>query len=173
MRAGYPLIRHIVLLFVLPFILVVAVPLWLARLFDVPLAAAGGGGGTALLVVGGAFAVAGLALYVSSVVQIAQQQDRPLAPWDPPRQLVLRGPYRFVRNPINSGVIFVLFGEALALQSLPHLLWATAFLAVSLVYVPVLDEPQLEARFGDDYRRYRRHVPRFLPRLSPWRPNGE
>jgi protein-S-isoprenylcysteine O-methyltransferase Ste14 len=121
----------------------------------------------ALLIVGGGM------LYASSVYQIATRRDAPLAPWDPPRRLVLNGPYRFVRNPINSGVIFILFGEALALRSLAHLLWAFAFLLFSLVYVPVLDEPQLEARFGDAYRRYRRNVPRFFPRLRPWKPDLE
>jgi protein-S-isoprenylcysteine O-methyltransferase Ste14 len=93
-----------------------------------------------------------------------------LAPWDPPRRLVLRGPYRFVRNPMVSGAIFVLFGEALVLQSLPHACWAVMFLLLCLFYIPVLEEPPLEARFGEEYRQYRRHVPRLLPRLKPWSP---
>jgi protein-S-isoprenylcysteine O-methyltransferase Ste14 len=173
MRAGYPLVRHLILLLVIPFVLAVLVPLWLAREFQVGLSAPSGFGEAVLLVLGASLAVGGLILYVWSVVQIATRRDRPLALWDPPRQLVPHGPYRFVRNPVNSGVIFVLFGEALVLESVPHLLWAVAFWVASLVYIPVLEEPQLEARFGDDYRRYRRHVPRFLPRLSPWKPDGE
>lgn len=39
---------------------------------------------------------------------------------------------------------------------------------MSLIFIPLLEEPQLEERFGDSYRRYCRHVPRFVPRLPPW-----
>jgi protein-S-isoprenylcysteine O-methyltransferase Ste14 len=71
-----------------------------------------------------------------------------------------------------SGVIFVLFGEALVLLSLPHAVWATAFLVLNLLYIPLIEEPQLERRFGDSYREYRRHVRRFLPRVRPWNPGA-
>jgi protein-S-isoprenylcysteine O-methyltransferase Ste14 len=69
-----------------------------------------------------------------------------------------------------SGVIFVLFGEALVLVSAPHGTWAVAFLVLNLVYIPLFEEPQLAQRFGDPYREYCRHVRRFLPRLRPWEP---
>jgi len=105
---------------------------------------------------------------VTSLARFARDGDGTLAPWDPPRRLVIRGPYRYVRNPMISGVVFTLFGEALALQSRPHLLWAMTFLAINLIYIPLLEEPDLVRRFGDDYRRYRRHVPGIVPRLSPW-----
>ena len=71
-----------------------------------------------------------------------------------------------------SGVVFVLFGEALLLGSRPHLLWALLFLAVNLVYIPLLEEPLLERRFGAAYREYCRHVPRIMPRLRPWQPEA-
>ena len=91
-----------------------------------------------------------------------------LAPWDPPRRLVVRGPYAYVRNPMISGVVFVLFGEALLLLSRPHLEWALLFLLINAVYIPLLEEPLLRERFGDEYREYSRHVPRLMPRLTPW-----
>jgi protein-S-isoprenylcysteine O-methyltransferase Ste14 len=61
------------------------------------------------------------------------------------------------------------------LLSGPHALWALAFLALNLVYIPLLEEPQLARRFGEPYREYCRHVPRVLPRLRPWepRPDGQ
>jgi protein-S-isoprenylcysteine O-methyltransferase Ste14 len=83
---------------------------------------------------------------------------------------VVRGPYQFVRNPMISGVILFLFGEALALRSPPHAIWAVCFVILNLIYIPLIEEPQLERRFGDSYREYRRHVRRFVPRLRPWRP---
>jgi protein-S-isoprenylcysteine O-methyltransferase Ste14 len=67
-----------------------------------------------------------------------------------------------------SGVVLVLFGEALLLLSRAHLIWAVAFLAINTLYIPVLEEPLLERRFGADYREYCRNVPRLLPRLRPW-----
>jgi protein-S-isoprenylcysteine O-methyltransferase Ste14 len=67
-----------------------------------------------------------------------------------------------------SGVVFVLFGEALVLLSRPHLTWAITFLAINFVYIPLLEEPQLKGRFGANYVEYCRHVPRLIPRLRPW-----
>jgi protein-S-isoprenylcysteine O-methyltransferase Ste14 len=67
-----------------------------------------------------------------------------------------------------SGVLFVLFAESLLLLSMPHLQWALVFLVLNFVYIPLLEEPQLRARFGSDYVEYCRHVPRLVPRLRPW-----
>ena len=50
----------------------------------------------------------------------------------------------------------------------PHAAWAVTFLVINMIYISLLEEPMLAARFGDDYREYRRHVRRFLPRLSAW-----
>jgi protein-S-isoprenylcysteine O-methyltransferase Ste14 len=67
-----------------------------------------------------------------------------------------------------SGVVLVLCGDALVPPSRPHAEWAAAFLLVNVLDIPALEEPMLEARFGDSWREYRRNVPRFLPRLRPW-----
>jgi len=173
MHARYALIRHLLAIIVLPLMIAVLVPLWLAHYYGIALAAPRGpldllaqGAGVLLLAIGAT-------LFASSLYLIATRGRGTLAPWDPPRRLVVTGPYRRVRNPMISGVLFALFGEALLLQSLPHMLLALAFLAVNGLYIPLLEEPQLEARFGDEYRRYRRHVSRFLPRLRSWNPEAE
>jgi protein-S-isoprenylcysteine O-methyltransferase Ste14 len=72
-----------------------------------------------------------------------------------------------------SGVIFILAGEAFLLVSLPHAVWAALFIIANLIYIPLLEEPGLEARFGEPYRRYRQQVPRFIPRLRPWDPEDK
>ena len=95
----------------------------------------------------GGFAV-GLVLFASSLRRFAVQGKGTLAPWDPPSQLVIVGPYRFVRNPMISGVLFTLFGEALILLSWPHFQWAVMFLVINAIYIPLFEEPQLEALFG-------------------------
>ncbi len=112
----------------------------------------------------------GSLLFVSSLRRFARDGKGTLAPWDPPRRLVIHGPYRYVRNPMISGVVFVLFGEALILLSGPHAQWAFIFLLINIIYIPLLEERQLRERFGAEYVEYCRHVPRLLPRLRPWTP---
>jgi protein-S-isoprenylcysteine O-methyltransferase Ste14 len=68
-----------------------------------------------------------------------------------------------------SGVVFVLFGEAAILLSVPHAQWALLFLVLNLIYIPLLEEPELEARFGNEYREYCQHVSRILPHPRPWK----
>ncbi len=96
-----------------------------------------------------------------------------LAPWDPPRRLVVAGPYRHVRNPMISSVLFVLLGEAVAFGSLALLGWFLVFATFNACYFPLKEEPSLAERFGADYVAYRRHVPRWVPQLRPWDPPQE
>ena len=90
------------------------------------------------------------------------------APWDPPKNFVVSGPYRHVRNPMLSAVILLILAEALALGSAALLVWAVVFFVVNTVYFKYSEEPGLERRFGEDYRRYREAVPRWVPRLRPY-----
>jgi protein-S-isoprenylcysteine O-methyltransferase Ste14 len=112
----------------------------------------------------------GLLLVVCTVALFVTDGRGTLAPWDPTARLVVRGPYRYVRNPMISGVLFILLGEAALLGSVSLLIWFAAVFAVNAVYLPLLEEPGLSRRFGDDYERYRAHVPRWLPRVRPWVP---
>lgn len=93
-----------------------------------------------------------------------------IAPWTPTQKLVVRGIYRYVRNPMIAGVMSILFGLAVLCGSLPLLYWFLAFGFVNLLYIPLLEEPQIEERFGEAYRTYKRNVPRWIPRLRPWDP---
>lgn len=92
------------------------------------------------------------------------------APWDPPQKLVVMGPYRHVRNPMISGVLFMLAGEALLVQSWPIAAWALLFFSANCIYFPLSEEKGLERRFGEAYRVYKQNVPRWVPRVTPWRP---
>ena len=91
------------------------------------------------------------------------------APWEPTQNLVAVGPYRHLRNPMIGGAITVLLGEALLFGSLPLLGWAVVFAAANALYMPLVEEPGLERRFGEDYRRYKANVPPWVPRLTAWR----
>jgi len=163
-------LRHLIAIAVLPFTVAVLVPAWIARRYGVALTLGHSVGPVILQVVGLVLLSLGFALFVASVWRFATEGKGTLAPWDPPRVFVVRGPYQFLRNPMISGVILFLFGEASVLVSLPHGAWAASFLILNLFYIPLVEEPQLERRFGGSYRDYCRHVRRFIPHLRPWRP---
>jgi protein-S-isoprenylcysteine O-methyltransferase Ste14 len=112
----------------------------------------------------------GLLLAVRTTALFVTEGEGTPAPWDPPTRLVVRGPYRHVRNPMISGVFCLLLGEAALLGSPPLMVWFAAVLAVNAVYLPLVEEPGLVRRFGKDYEIYRDYVPRWVPRLRPWSP---
>jgi protein-S-isoprenylcysteine O-methyltransferase Ste14 len=118
--------------------------------------------------IGAALIIVGLLLVVRTVSLFAAIGQGTLAPWDPTRKLVVVGPYRYVRNPMISGVSFVLAGEAVLLRSPALALWFAVFFGVNAVYIPLVEEAGLSKRFGSDYARYKRNVPRWIPRRSPW-----
>ena len=87
-----------------------------------------------------------------------------LAPVDPPKNLVVRGFYRYVRNPMYFGVLLILSGETWLFRSQPLLLYiAAGFVAIN-GFVLLYEEPHLRRRFGDTYAQYCRTVPRWVPR---------
>jgi protein-S-isoprenylcysteine O-methyltransferase Ste14 len=85
------------------------------------------------------------------------------APFDPPRRLVIRGPYRFVRNPMYIGAVLALAGAALFYKSAPLLAYAASFLVVCHFFVLAYEEPMLRRTFGADYEAYCQRVRRWWP----------
>jgi protein-S-isoprenylcysteine O-methyltransferase Ste14 len=77
--------------------------------------------------------------------------------------------YLYVRNPMILDVIVVLLGEAALLQSRAILLWAVLVFANNTVYFNFSEEPGLEKCFEEEYLGYKRDVPRWRPRLKPWK----
>ena len=150
-------VRHLLSILLLPFMVVVVVPSLL-----LPSAESRGG---PLGVLGAALFVVGLVVFARCVALFALVGRGTLAPWDPTRELVAVGPYRFVRNPMISAVAAMLFGEAVYFGSTAVATWAVTFVAVNHLHFLLLEEPGLERRFGDSYREYKRRVPRWLPRL--------
>lgn len=89
-------------------------------------------------------------------------------PFDPPKKLVVAGLYRYIRNPMESGIILVLFGEALLFESSAILLYLIfGFLLLHLKQV-LIEEPGLRRRFGRTYEQYCKSVPRWIPRLKAY-----
>ena len=172
------LLRHLFAIMLLPFLVTIVVPVFIV--FPLKTRGIGWGPpaplGLVSALIGGVLIGAGLLLIYRTVSLFATEGDGTLAPWDPPRRLVVRGPYRYVRNPMISGVLAVLLGEAIFLGSVPLLAWFLAFFALNAILMPLIEEPMLERRFGSDYVVYRQNVPRWIPRPRPWttgqRPQG-
>ena len=92
-----------------------------------------------------------------------------LAPWDPPKRLVVVGLYRYVRNPMYVGVLLLVLGWTVYLAS-PLLVVYTGLLAIGF-HIRVIrhEEPRLRAKFGQEWRDYATAVSRWFPRLRSWK----
>lgn len=164
-------LRHLAAILMLPFVVTVVVPFFLVKGQPIELwSGLGYPFGLLPLLIGIAFLISGLLLVILTVRLFATVGKGTLAPWDPTQQLVVVGIYRYVRNPMISGVIAILLGEALLLWSLPLLLWALAVIIINMIYIPLIEEPGLYDRFGTSYAEYATNVPRWLPRRTPWTP---
>ena len=114
--------------------------------------------------------VAGTALLGACIWQFARSGRGTLSPVDPPKALVVRGLYRYVRNPMYLSVTAIVLGEVLLTKSTALLLyWVGWFLAANL-FVRAYEEPALRHQFGASYEEYTRRVGRWLPRLNPGGP---
>lgn len=128
----------------------------------------GGVGAVLVAVIGIGLIVCGFLLWLRTVKLFSQIGGGTLAPWDPTARLVVSGPYRYMRNPMIAAVAAVLVGESILFGSVLILVWAAIFLVFNLLYFLLMEEPELENRFGEEYRVYKRNVPRWLPRRMPW-----
>lgn len=90
-------------------------------------------------------------------------------PFAPPRRLIVSGPYRIVRNPMGASFLLILLGEALLFGSIALLFYWLISLALLHVREVLIEEPALRRRFGPSYEHYSNSVPRWIPRLSPYK----
>lgn len=110
--------------------------------------------------------VVGAFLVLGCATVFALRGEGTPAPFDPPRQFVAVGPYRYVRNPMYIGALGVLAGLGLYLRSTSTLLLAAGAAALVHGFVVLVEERGLESRFGASYREYKATVRRWWPR---WR----
>ncbi len=111
-----------------------------------------------------ALALAGALLALWCIVTFVAEGRGTPAPFDPPREFVAAGPYRYVRNPMYIGGFGVLLGAGLSLRSPAIIGLAFLFLLLTHLLVLLYEEPALAGRFGDPYLRYKSSVRRWLPR---------
>lgn len=116
--------------------------------------------------------LAGAVLLVACIWEFARTGRGTLSPIDPPRVLVVRGLYRYVRNPMYLSVTMLVLGEALLAGSAGLAIYWLVWFASANVFVMAYEEPALRRRFGVDYERYAQAVRRWLPRVRPYEPAG-
>jgi len=116
-------------------------------------------------IVGMIVGCAGAALALWCVVAFVWIGKGTPAPFDPPRRLVIRGPYQFVRNPMYIGAALAVLGAAIFYQSMPLLAYICIFILIAHLFVVFYEEPTLRRTFGTDYEAYCHHVRRWLPRV--------
>jgi protein-S-isoprenylcysteine O-methyltransferase Ste14 len=111
----------------------------------------------------------GLAVLVHAYARFALDGIGTPSPAAPPRELVVSGAYRFVRNPMYVATAAVIVGEGLVLRRPILLVAATVYGAAMAFLGHRYEEPLLRRRFGPAYDAYRAAVPGWRPRLTPWR----
>lgn len=158
-----------VFLFLAPGVVAGLVPWWISRWrMRAPLL-----GFTPFRAIGALLIAAGIAILLESFGRFALEGVGTPAPIFPPRHLVVTGFYRYVRNPMYVAGTSLLLGQALLLGDIRILAYAMfAWLATNL-FVLTYEERTLRKTFGAEYAAYCAHVPRWIPRFTPWRAGGE
>ena len=89
-------------------------------------------------------------------------------PWKPVSNLVISGPYLYVRNPMLLGVFFLLLFESIIFTAKPLFVWFIVFYVGNIIYFKNFEEKDLIKRFGSDYIAYKKKVPMLLPKFNPY-----
>lgn len=105
----------------------------------------------------------GAALYLWCAWDFTFKGKGTPAPFDPPKEIVVRGLYRYVRNPMYVAASLVLIGEAILFESVVILIYAAIVFTVFHVWVVIYEEPTLRRTFGESYEKYCLKVSRWIP----------
>jgi protein-S-isoprenylcysteine O-methyltransferase Ste14 len=111
----------------------------------------------------------GIAAVAACFVRFVTEGRGTPAPVAPTEELVVGGLYRYVRNPMYVGVASAIAGQVLLFRSAALVVWLVLFLVAVVAFVKGYEEPTLQSKFGASYEQYRRAVPGWWPRLTPYR----
>ena len=89
-------------------------------------------------------------------------------PWKPITNLIISGPYKYVRNPMLLGVFFLLLFESILFTSIPLFFWFIIFFVGNIIYFKYYEEKELIKRFGAEYEDYKNKVSMLIPKLTPY-----
>jgi len=159
MSAVGPLLKTLLFTFIVPSTVAVAIPRYLIGSFFLP--------APDVLTIAGAFVTCiGACIYLLCAWEFAVRGLGTPAPIAPTKFLVVSGLHRYVRNPMYMGVALVILGEAILFRSLHLVEYAVTMLLIAHCFVILYEEPTLRRQFGESYERYRRSVPRWIPRFK-------
>lgn len=145
-----------------PAFALVYVPFWITR-FRIPASEP-----VWQIVIAVVLIVAGTMLAFESMKRFVVVGRGTLVPAVPTEHLIVSGMYRLVRNPMYLGLLIALCGEMLLFRSIGLVELGVIFWLASHLFICYYEEPTLTMRYGDEFRRFKRNVRRWLPRLSPW-----
>jgi protein-S-isoprenylcysteine O-methyltransferase Ste14 len=112
--------------------------------------------------VGGALIIAGGVILVTCILRFVTEGKGTISPLDPTKKLIVRGLYRYSRNPMYVGVMLILTGEALFWWSAALALYATVVFIAFNLFIILHEEPRLRRVFGPEYESYLREVRRWI-----------
>jgi protein-S-isoprenylcysteine O-methyltransferase Ste14 len=147
--------------FILPVTVIFIVPVWIEKNWKIEFGIH--------LFMGGVIGLIGLVFMYSTISLFVKVGKGTLAPWAPTKKIVIKGLYRYVRNPMILGVFLMLVSESIVIKSLNISIWAAIFIIINTIYFIFSEEPGLEKRFGNDYKIYKRNVNRWVPRITPFK----
>jgi protein-S-isoprenylcysteine O-methyltransferase Ste14 len=116
-------------------------------------------------VVGLAVVTLGASLLIACIVEFARRGRGTLSPVDPPKELVVQGLYRYVRNPMYLSVSTIVLGEVMLTKSMALFIYWVIWFACANLFVMGYEEPYLRREFGESYATYTREVGRWIPRF--------
>src|SRR6202040_4204115 len=163
--------RHLISFLVAPVTMTIVIPASIVNWPHVHMPDLGSPLIVGLAFVGGLLIACGLGLLIWTVLLFDREGKGTLGVgkvMGEPVDLVVQGPYRHVRNPMITGVLCILLGEAAVTASGSLLGWFAVFLTFQATAIRFWEEPHLVGRYGDEYVDYRRNVPRWIPRIMPW-----
>jgi protein-S-isoprenylcysteine O-methyltransferase Ste14 len=165
MQRGRAIIGSAVFLVIAPGIIALLIPWLICRWqLNPPLL-----GFSGFRVIGALCILCGFPILLDSFARFAGEGFGTPAPIAPTERLVISGMYRHVRNPMYIGVTLIVFGQGLFFGSGAVLIFGVAVWGAAALFVLWYEEPQLRKTFGEEYEKFHANVPRWIPRIRPWR----
>jgi protein-S-isoprenylcysteine O-methyltransferase Ste14 len=151
------ILKNVIFTLLVPGAFGVLIPCWIASYFHSgQVVRLDGAGWMGLVLI-----VCGVTVYFLCLFEFMRAKGTP-APIDPPKELVVRGLYRYTRNPMYVGVLSIILGQAVTPPSLPLLFYAGVLFVTFHLFVVLYEEPKLTKMFGETYRNYCHTVPRWF-----------
>ena len=160
---------HLKAIVALPFMVIIVIPFLLNHLYEPNISSKVGLSYIGMLGAGIFIMIPGLFLFINALILFHKIGNGTLAPWNPTKKLVVKHLYRHTRNPMISGVLCLLLAESLFYDSLAIMIWFLTFFSITTLFFILFEEPDLEKRFGEEYKIYKENVPRWIPRIRGWK----